>query len=122
MASEAPAPLKIVYLNADTLVEQYDYFRNQKEALDKRQAEASQRMNQKGAALEKEFRQVQEKIQQGLLAPSQIAEEEQRLGQKQQSLMAEQEKLSKELKNMSYVCDKYRSEQFAVYGTFTNDV
>ena len=97
MASEAPAPLKIVYLNADTLVEQYDYFRNQKEALDKRQAEASQRMNQKGAALEKEFRQVQEKIQQGLLAPSQIAEEEQRLGQKQQSLMAEQEKLSKEL-------------------------
>ena len=34
----------------------------------------------------------------------------------------QKEKLSKELKNMSYVCDKYKSEQFSVYGTFTNDV
>jgi len=95
--ADAPAPLSIVYLNADTLVEQYASFRLQKEALDKRQVEAGQRLNQRGAALENEFRAVQQKIQQGLLAPSQIADEEQRLGKKQQELMAEQEKLSKEL-------------------------
>ncbi len=93
----APAPLSIVYLHADTLGEQYESFRLQKEALDKRQVEAGQRLNQRGAALENEFRAVQQKIQQGLLAPSQIADEEQRLGKKQQELMAEQEKLSKEL-------------------------
>lgn len=95
--ADAPAPLSIVYLNADTLVEKYASFRLQKEALDKRQVEAGQRLNQRGAALENEFRAVQQKIQQGLLAPSQIADEEQRLGKKQQELMAEQEKLSKEL-------------------------
>ncbi|MCO6475104.1 MAG: OmpH family outer membrane protein [Phaeodactylibacter sp.] len=97
VASEASEPLNIVYINADTLINQYEYFRQQQEALEKRQAEASQRLNQRGAALENEFRAVQKKIQEGLLAPSQIAEEEQRLGQRQQSLMAEQEKLSKEL-------------------------
>ena len=93
----ADAPLKIVYLNADTLVQKYDYFRQQQEALEKRQEEAGQRLSQKGAALENEFRAVQGKIQQGLLAPSQIADEEKRLGQKQQVLMAEQEKLRNEL-------------------------
>ena len=96
-AAEASAPLKIVYLNADTLVHKYDYFRQQQEALEKQQAEAGQRLNQKGAALENEFRAVQQKIQQGLLAPSQIADEEKRLGQKQQVLMAEQEKLRNDL-------------------------
>lgn len=96
-ADTAAASPNIVYINADTLVEQYEYFRQQKEALDKRQAEASQRLNQRMATLENEFRGVQQKIQQGLLTPNQIADEEQRLGRKQQELVAEQEKLSKEL-------------------------
>lgn len=96
-ADTAAASPNIVYVNADTLVEQYEYFRQQKEALDKRQAEASQRLNQRMATLENEFRGVQQKIQQGLLTPNQIADEEQRLGRKQQELVAEQEKLSKEL-------------------------
>lgn len=95
--AQTAAPLKIVYLNADTLVQKYDYFRKQQEALEKRQEEAGQRLNQKGAALENEFRAVQQRIQEGLLAPSQIAEEEKRLGQKQQVLMAEQEKLRNDL-------------------------
>lgn len=93
----AAASPNIVYINADTLVEKYEYFRQEKEALDKRQAEASQRLNQRMGALENEFRGVQQKIQQGLLTPNQIADEEQRLGRKQQELVAEQEKLSKEL-------------------------
>ncbi|MCB0548652.1 MAG: OmpH family outer membrane protein [Phaeodactylibacter sp.] len=96
-AAETSAPLNIVFVNADTLFNKYEYFRQQQDALEKRQAEAGQRLNQKGAALENEFRAVQQKIQEGLLAPSQIADEEKRLGQKQQALMAEQEKLSKEL-------------------------
>ncbi len=91
------AGLNIVYVNADTLLEKYDYFRQQQEALAQREREANQRIGQQTQALEKEFRAVQSKVQQGLLAPSQIAAEEQRLGKKQQQLMAEQEQVSQEL-------------------------
>jgi outer membrane protein len=40
---------------------------------------------------------AQDKIQKGLLAPNQIAAEEQRLGKKQQALAAEQERLTRDL-------------------------
>ncbi|MCB0570418.1 MAG: OmpH family outer membrane protein [Phaeodactylibacter sp.] len=88
---------KFVYIDADTLLEKYDYFRQQKEALEKREADATEKLAQRGRALESQYRQVQEKIQKGLLTPNQIAEEEQRLGRQQQVLMDEREKLSQEL-------------------------
>ncbi len=96
-AGDGAAAGQIVYLNADTLLSKYEDFREKQQALAARQKEASQRLNQQMQALETEFRQVQAKIQQGLLAPNQIASEEQRLGQKQQELMAEQEQLSSQL-------------------------
>lgn len=95
-AAPAGAP-SVVYIDADTLLEKYDYFRQQKTVLEKREAEATERLAQRGRALENQFRQVQEKIQKGLLTPNQIAEEEQRLGRQQQVLMEEREKLTQEL-------------------------
>lgn len=86
--------LDIVYIDADSLLNNYEEFRKKQEDLASRQQTASQSLNQRMQALEKEFRQVQAKVQQGLLAPNQIASEEQRLGQKQQELLAEQEQLS----------------------------
>ena len=101
-ASESDNPaaaetLDIVYLNVDSLLENYTEFRERQESLAARQQEASQRIQRRMQALEKEFMEVQQKVQQGLLAPNQIAEEEQRLGKKQQSLQAEQERLSRTL-------------------------
>lgn len=93
----ATKPLDIVYLNVDSLLENYTEFRERQESLAARQQEASQRIQRRMQALEKEFMEVQQKVQQGLLAPNQIAEEEQRLGKKQQSLLAEQERLSQTL-------------------------
>lgn len=86
--------LDIVYIDADSLLSNYDDFRQKQEDLSVRQQKASQSLNQRMQALEQEFRQVQAKVQQGLLAPNQIAAEEQRLGKKQQELLAEQEQLS----------------------------
>jgi len=99
-AADSPASaetLDIVYLNVDSLLENYTEFRERQESLAARQQEASQRIQRQTQALEKEFMEVQQKVQQGLLAPNQIAEEEQRLGKKQQSLLAEQERLSQTL-------------------------
>ncbi len=95
--SSSTETLDIVYLDVDTLLQNYTDFREKQEALAARQQEASQRINQRMQALEKEFREVQAKVQQGLLAPNQIAAEEQRLGKKQQNLLAEQEQLSQTL-------------------------
>jgi len=96
-AESAAKTLDIVYLNVDTLLQNYTEFREKQESLAQRQQEASQRINQRMQALEKEFRQLQGKVQQGLLAPNQIAAEEQRMAQKQQELLAEQERVAQEL-------------------------
>ncbi|MEQ8707327.1 MAG: OmpH family outer membrane protein [Phaeodactylibacter sp.] len=93
-ATKADETLDIVYIDADSLLNNYADFRKKQEDLSSRQQSASQSLNQRMQSLEKEFRQVQSKVQQGLLTPNQIAAEEQRLGQKQQALMAEQEQLS----------------------------
>lgn len=95
--SSAVETLDIVYLNVDTLLANYTEFRELQESLAIRQKEASERIQSRMQALEKEFMEVQAKVQQGLLAPNQIADEEQRLGKKQQSLRAEQERLSQTL-------------------------
>ncbi|MBV6652356.1 MAG: OmpH family outer membrane protein [Mameliella sp.] len=86
--------LDIVFIDADSLLNNYEDFKKKQEDLGARQQTASQGLNQRMQALEQEFRQVQAKVQQGLLAPNQIAAEEQRLGKKQQELLAEQEQLS----------------------------
>lgn len=88
---------KIVYVNADTLLANYEYMNLKQEEFGQREAKADSDLKARGRALEKEFMAAQEKIQKGLLAPNQIAVEEQRLGQKQQALAAEQERLTREL-------------------------
>jgi outer membrane protein len=120
--SEQAVP-PIVYVNADTLLDNYEYFSAQREVLGKREAEASERLAQRGRALESQFRGVQEKVQQGLLTPNQIAEEEQRLGRQQQAIMEEREKISQELmqetqrineelqKKLDEILDQLRTER-----------
>lgn len=96
-AVEASAVPDVVYINADSLLSNYKSFRSKIEELKVQEEGASVRINKQMGALESEYKSVQRKIQQGLLSPSQIAGEEQRLGRKQQKLLAEQEQLSQQL-------------------------
>lgn len=89
--------LNIVYINEDSLFEQYQYFVEKRGALQAEEQSASASLQQKGRALESEVRSIQSKIQQGLLAPNQIAREEQRIAQQQQQIVQEQERLSQDL-------------------------
>ena len=88
---------KIVFVNSDTLLQKYEYINQKQEELYKKEQEADAQLKTRGRALEREFIAAQDKIQKGLLAPNQIAAEEQRLGQKQQALAAEQERINREL-------------------------
>jgi outer membrane protein len=94
---EASSVPEIVYINADSLLGNYKSFRAKLEDLKVQEEQASISINKQMGALESEYKAVQRKIQQGLLSPSQIAGEEQRLGKKQQKLLAEQDQLSQQL-------------------------
>ncbi len=94
---EAEKPLKIAYVNADTLLEKYDFFKKQREAFRKKEKDADASLKAKGRALEQDFVETQKKAQQGMLAPSDMQKEEQRLMAQQQKLLAEQERITKAL-------------------------
>lgn len=95
-AGETPAA-SIVFIYADSILAKYNVFQEKGTALAQREQEENAKLQQKGKALEDEVRAIQAKVQQGLLAPNQIAREEQRIGQKQQELMMEREKITQEL-------------------------
>jgi outer membrane protein len=89
--------LNVVYVQADSLINQYTSFNEKLDAMEKKEQEAEASLTSRGRALEKEFQEAGEKVQRGILTPNQIAELEQQLGKKQQSLMADQERLSNQL-------------------------
>lgn len=90
----APA---IVFVNADTLLEKYEGFKKRKDALSKKEKDADASLKARGRALEKEFMDAQQKVQQGFMTPKEVAQLEQTLSQKQQKLMEDQERMTKAL-------------------------
>ncbi len=97
LSTSMPDAPKIVFVNADTLLNNYEYMNQKQEEFAKREEKADAELKARGRALEREFAAAQEKVQKGLLAPNQVAAEEQRLIQKQQALMADQERITKQL-------------------------
>lgn len=89
--------LDIVYVNSDSLLKNFDYYQEKVKELDKKGQEAEAALQSRSKSLERDFLQTQQKVQQGLLTPNQVQQEEQRLLLKQQSLAAEQEKVGKQL-------------------------
>lgn len=95
--SDNGGSLRLVYVNADSILENFTQFRKEKDALDRKQLDIDNKLGTRGRALENEVASVQQKIQGGLLTPKEIQEQEQRLGARQQSLVAERDKLAKEI-------------------------
>lgn len=95
-ATETTTP-SIVFIYADTILAKYDVFQEKGAELAQREQEETAKLQEKGRAIEQEVRAIQNKVQQGLLAPNQIAREEQRIGQQQQALMMEREQITQEL-------------------------
>jgi outer membrane protein len=89
--------LNIVYVNADSLLTNFDEFRTEEEALAAKEREMDSQLQSRARALEQEFSAAQQKIQQGLMTPNQVAQEEQRLMGKQQKLMEDRDRMTQEL-------------------------
>jgi len=96
-ASDGSATLRLAYVNADSILENFTQFRKEKDVLDKKQMDIDVSLGSKGRTLENEVASIQQKIQSGLLTPKEIQQQEQRFSARQQALMAERDKLAKEV-------------------------
>lgn len=92
---------KMVYINADTLLEKYELFREQTEALEKRKKEADASLKARGRSIEKEAMDLAQKAQSGNMTRKELEDEDRRLGEKQQRLLMDQEKIAGELLQVS---------------------
>lgn len=96
-ANGAGGPLHIVYINSDSLLAKYDYFRQRQEQLAQKEQTATRGLQARSQELEREIAQAQRQAQSGTLAPKQIQQMQQSLGLKQQELMQDQQQISQEL-------------------------
>lgn len=90
-------PLHIVYVNVDTLLTKYDYFRQKQQTLAQKEQEAGADLQARSQTLEKEIAEAQRKAQSGLMAPKDIQQMQQQLSIKQQRLLQEQQTVQQQL-------------------------
>lgn len=89
--------LNIVYVNTDSLLNQYTLFKDQQKAITAREESADAKLKGQARSLEREIMMLNEKASKGTMTPKDLQAEEQRLTIKQQQLMSDQEAITKEL-------------------------
>ena len=87
----------IVFVNIDSLVNNYDLYFDLKESLFSKQKDAEAKLNSKKKAYEKQVMDFQNKVQKGLVTRAQAQELQQQLMLEEQNLMAYNEQLRGEL-------------------------
>ena len=98
--SPAPAPSKsepIVYVNSDSLLSNYDYFKDVKNVFQEKSKKAQADLTSKGTAFQKEVATYQQSA--ASLSADQRASTEQRLARKQQELAAYNQNAGNALSN-----------------------
>ena len=94
---EAEGNAKVLYINVDTLMDKYAWFKSQKASLAKQETAADNKLKAKGKALQDEIIAYQKKMQAGELTQQQAEATEKLLTEKQQAYLTEQEALTKQL-------------------------
>jgi outer membrane protein len=93
----ATTGLKIAYVNGDSILLHYKEFRAQSESMEAKQKKAEEMLQSKGAALEQEFNAYQARAQKGTMTGKEMEAHERYLSGKQEALIAERDKLAKEM-------------------------
>jgi outer membrane protein len=88
---------KIAFVNGDTLDAQYEWLKQQKEAIEQRMANAEKALAGKEEALMKDAAALQEKFQGGNMTQADAEKADQALRQRAQKLEEEKNRLSKSL-------------------------
>ncbi|MBN1184406.1 MAG: OmpH family outer membrane protein [Bacteroidales bacterium] len=96
----------VVYLNIDTVLQEYDMYYEFKTQLEAKQKKLENELNTKTRAWEREAADFQDKVQKGLLLRSQAQELQQKLGEEQQNLLMLREQMSYELAEEEQVMNR----------------
>jgi outer membrane protein len=91
------ASAKIAFVNIDSLQEKYTWFKQKKAEFEQKEKSLAASLENKAQAFQSEYAALQQKAQGGTVPPAQLQQESERLQQKQQGLVAERDRRSKEL-------------------------
>jgi outer membrane protein len=101
------AAAKIAFVNIDSLQEKYTWFKQKKSEFEQKEKSLATTLQNKAAAFQNEYAALQEKAQGGTVPPAQLQQEGEKMQQKQQSLVAERDRKTKELMDET---QKFNSE------------
>jgi len=90
-AAGAASGLSIVYIRLDSLQAGYTELATEMKRLEANVGKAQENIQKQVSALEREARNLQNQMQQGLLAPNKIQSEQQRLARKEQQIMQQRD-------------------------------
>ncbi len=96
-ASDNNTGLKIAYVNGDSILFHFKDFRKESEAMEIKQRGLEQQLQSKGAALEKEIMNYQQKAQTGTLTGKEMEAREKYLSTRQEAILAERDKMAQEI-------------------------
>jgi len=102
---------RIAYVNIDTLEAKYIYFKEAKDAFDKKQASVEAQLRSSAEKLQNEYASFQKKAQAGTLTQADGEAAQKRLGQMQQNLEAKRQNLTADLlKEQQAFTEKLQSQ------------
>lgn len=102
---------RIAYVNIDTLEAKYTYFKEAKEAFDKKQASVEAQLRSSAEKLQNEYTSLQRKAQAGTLTQSEGEAAQNHLAQMQQDLEAKRQNLTADLlKDQQEFTEKLQSQ------------
>lgn len=110
----------IVYVNIDTLLNNYNYFMDLQDEFGAKQSKLEAELNNRGRQYEASALDYQNKIQKGLVTRSEAAELEQQLLQEQQNLLQFRDDLSLQLAEEEQVSNRKLIEAIMVFLTEYN--
>lgn len=110
--SAGPVDLKIAYINSDTILKHYEYFKVNRDRLESKSKKLNQDFNTRAQTLQNDYEAYQRNL--GNLTIGQAKAIEEDLTKKQENLRLYQESLSQELSN-----DQAKMSQ-ELYGKVTN--
>lgn len=89
--------ITIAYINTDTLINNYEYFKEKKAAYEEKATKAQNELQSKSRSFERDMVQYQEQVQKGLITRAEAAEKEANLQRTQQSLLQYRDQVMAEL-------------------------
>lgn len=94
-AASIPTDIKVAFINSDTVLEQYEYLRAQRQQLEEKTKKIEQEYRTRAQGLQNEFTAYQRNVNNMTLGQVKAVEED--LGKKQQNLQLYQQSISQQL-------------------------